>query len=188
MKQTVALCLTLTLPALLSAEPQTGVQPVMISGGPTKAVAVLIPLGDSKVSGTITFTKKPGHVEIAGEINGLTPGEHAFHVHEFGDASSKDGMSAGGHFNPDKHPHGGPDSAARHVGDLGNITADENGKVTLHIEDPVIQLHGPHSIIGRSLIIHAKADDLKTQPTGNAGGRVACGVIGVAKGEDAAKK
>jgi Cu-Zn family superoxide dismutase len=174
MKQTVALCLTLTLPALLSAEPQTGVQPVMISGGPTKAVAVLIPLGDSKVSGTITFTKKPGHVEIAGEINGLTPGEHAFHVHEFGDASSKDGMSAGGHFNPDKHPHGGPDSAARHVGDLGNITADENGKVTL--------------IIGRSLIIHAKADDLKTQPTGNAGGRVACGVIGVAKGEDAAKK
>lgn len=151
------------------------------SDGPTKAVAVLHGLGDSGVMGKVTFTQHDGYVEIAGEITGLKPGEHAFHVHEFGDCSSKDGMSAGGHFNPDKTPHGGPHDEKRHVGDLGNIKADDDGKVTLKIKDEVIQLRGPHSIIGRSLIVHAAPDDLKSQPAGNAGARIACGVIGIAK-------
>ncbi len=78
-------------------------------------------------------------------------------------------------------PHGGPHDAERHVGDLGNLTADENGKATVKLEDKMLGLFGPHSIIGRSLIVHAKADDLKSQPAGNAGGRIACAVIGIAK-------
>jgi Cu-Zn family superoxide dismutase len=185
MKTLVTLGLAAIAPALLLAEPfRSGpAGPGLVP--PTKAIAVMMPLGDSKVSGTVTFAQKEGLIEITGEITGLTPGEHAFHVHEFGDCSSKDGMSAGGHFNPDHKHHGGPDSEDRHVGDLGNIKADDSGKVDLHIEDKLIQLHGPHSIVGRGLIIHAKADDLKSDPAGNAGGRIACGVIGIAK--DASK-
>jgi Cu-Zn family superoxide dismutase len=182
MKTLTTLGLAVFVPALLFAEPIRH-DPVSVGGvPPSKAVAVLMPLGESKVSGTLTFTQKDGFIEITGEITGLTPGEHAFHVHEFGDCSSKDGMSTGGHFNPDHKHHGGPDSESRHVGDLGNIKADDSGKVDLHIEDKLIQLHGPHSIVGRGLIIHAKADDLRSDPAGNAGGRIACGVIGIAKG------
>jgi Cu-Zn family superoxide dismutase len=149
--------------------------------GPKKAIAVLQALGGSGVKGTITFTQQDGSVAIAGEITGLTPGEHAFHVHEFGDCSSADGMSAGPHFNPDGKKHGGPHDEDRHVGDLGNLKADDDGKVTVNMEDKIIQLSGPHSIVGRSLIVHAKADDLKSQPAGDAGGRIACAVIGIAK-------
>jgi superoxide dismutase, Cu-Zn family len=148
--------------------------------GPTKAICVVQPLSDSKVSGVVTFTQKGDEITITGQISGLTPGLHGFHVHEFGDVSSKDGLSAGGHFNPDGMKHGGPHDKDRHVGDLGNIQADANGIATLNIKDKVIQLDGPHSIIGRGLIVHAKADDEKTQPTGDAGGRVGGGVIGIA--------
>ena len=151
--------------------------------GPKKAVCVLMPTKASNghAQGTVTFTQTDDGVEITGQITGLTPGKHGFHVHEFGDLSSADGMATGGHFNPDKEKHGGPHDKERHVGDLGNVEADATGKVTLKTTDKLIQLHGPHSIIGRGLIVHAKADDLKTQPTGDAGGRVAQGVIGVAK-------
>jgi Cu-Zn family superoxide dismutase len=150
--------------------------------GPTKAICVLTPTKDSKVSGVVTFSRKGDAIEITGEITGLTPGLHGFHVHEFGDISDTDkGMATGGHFDPDKKMHGSPHAAERHVGDLGNVEADKSGKVKLHMTDKVIQLHGPHSIIGRGLIVHAKADDLKSQPTGDAGGRVAQGVVGVAK-------
>jgi superoxide dismutase, Cu-Zn family len=149
--------------------------------GPKKAVCVLIPTKDSKVSGVVTFTVKGDMVEISGEVTGLTPGKHGFHVHELGDLSSGDGKSTGGHFNPEGKKHGGPDAKERHVGDLGNITADTDGKATIKITDKLVTLAGPHSVIGRGLIVHAKADDLKTDPTGEAGGRVAQGVIGVAK-------
>jgi Cu-Zn family superoxide dismutase len=148
---------------------------------PKKAICVLSSTKGSMVSGIVIFTQKGDAIEITGEISGLTPGKHGFHVHEFGDLSSSDGMATGGHFNPDKEKHGGPEDKERHVGDLGNITADENGKATLKMTDKLIQLHGKHSIIGRGLIVHAKEDDLKSQPTGDAGGRVAQGVIGVAK-------
>ncbi|MBI3407755.1 MAG: superoxide dismutase family protein [Planctomycetes bacterium] len=150
-------------------------------GAPTKAVCVLIPTKDSKVTGIVTFTQKGDAIEITGEITGLTPGNHGFHVHEFGDISSADGMATGGHFNPGGDKHGGPEDKERHVGDLGNITADDTGKATLKTTDKMIRLHGMNSIIGRGLIVHAKADDLKSQPTGDAGGRVAQGVIGAAK-------
>jgi superoxide dismutase, Cu-Zn family len=148
---------------------------------PTKAVAVLHGLGDNHVHGVITFTAEGNVVEVKGEITGLKPGEHAFHVHEFGDCSSADGMSAGGHFNPFNAPHGGPHEGPRHVGDLGNIKADESGKAVIDMKDNMIKLFGPASIIGRSLIVHEKEDDLKSQPSGNAGGRIACAVIGYGK-------
>ncbi len=131
--------------------------------------------------GTVTFTKTDDAVQVVADVTGLTPGEHGFHIHEFGDCSATDATSAGGHFNPTHKPHGAPDAAERHVGDLGNLEADASGKAHLEWKDKVMKLTGEDSIVGHAMIVHQKADDLKTQPTGNAGGRVACGVIGVAK-------
>ncbi len=148
---------------------------------PTKAVAVLHPTKNSKVEGTVTFTKSRDGVKIVANLTGLTPGKHGFHIHEYGDCSSPDGKSAGGHFNPAKAPHAGHDMTPRHVGDLGNIEADSAGKAHLKLTDKLMTMSGENSIIGRGVIVHEKADDLKTQPTGDAGGRVACGVIGIAK-------
>ena len=146
----------------------------------TKAVAVLFPTKGSDVKGRVTFTHDGRAIHVHAEISGLSPGEHGFHIHEFG-VWSEDGMASGGHFNPSKSPHAAPDNAKRHVGDLGNVTANASGNVTYDFDDYHLSFHGPHSIIGRGLVIHEKADDLKTQPTGNAGGRLAVGVIGVAK-------
>lgn len=143
----------------------------------TKASCVLNPTKGNKVEGLVTFTKVEGGVKISATVNNLTPGAHGFHVHEFGDCSSADGMSAGGHFNPAKKQHGAPDALERHAGDLGNLVADEHGVAKYERVDTVIELEGENTIIGRSIIVHANADDLKTQPTGNAGGRLACGVI-----------
>lgn len=147
--------------------------------GTLKAVAVVRPASKSMVRGTITFTEKDGVVTIQGEITGLSPGKHGFHIHEFGDLSSGDGMSTGGHFNPTKKPHGSPDADERHVGDLGNITADDSGKAMIDMTDKVIKLQGPNSIIGRAVIIHAAPDDF-SQPVGNAGARIGAGVVGMA--------
>ncbi|MGE0130292.1 MAG: superoxide dismutase family protein [Blastocatellales bacterium] len=146
-----------------------------------KAVAVLHPTDGNKVHGTVTFAKAGDKVKVTAHIEGLTPGKHGFHIHEWGDCSSKDGSAAGGHFNPAMAPHGAPDAAKRHAGDLGNIEANQDGVAHVEFTDPVMTLGGPKSIIGRGVIVHAKADDLKTQPTGDAGGRLACGVIGIAK-------
>lgn len=149
---------------------------------PSKAIAVLHPAGDSKVSGTVTFTEEADGVQIHAEITGLTPGKHGFHVHEFGDCSAADLSSAGGHFNPTNHPHAGPDATERHVGDMGNIEADASGTAKLDYLDHNMSLQDDkRSIIGRSVVIHAKPDDLKSQPAGDSGPRIACGVIGIAK-------
>ena len=146
----------------------------------TKAVAIVPPLSNSDVKGVVTFTKQDGGVLIEAELSGLTPGEHGFHIHEFGDCSKADGTCAGGHFNPTSAPHGAPDDAERHAGDFGNIKADASGKATYKRVDKMIKLNGAQSIIGRGVIVHADPDDLKSQPSGNAGARVACGVIGIA--------
>jgi len=146
-----------------------------------KAVAPLAPTKGNDVVGTVTFTKVEGGVRVVAELTGLKPGEHGFHIHEKGDCSAPDGTSAGGHFNPGKHPHAGPDAAERHAGDLGNITANATGQAHYERVDKELKLTGDDSIIGRSVIVHEKVDDLKTQPTGNAGARVACGVIVAAK-------
>ena len=148
---------------------------------PTKAIAVLHPTAGNTVAGSVTFTKSGDEIKVVADITGLTPGKHGFHIHEFGDCSSSDGNSAGGHFNPTHKAHGAPDTSDRHAGDLGNIEADASGKAHLEWSDKVMKLSGVDSIVGHAVIVHEKADDLKTQPTGNAGGRLACGVIGVAK-------
>ncbi len=148
----------------------------------TKALGQLIPTTktQSTVKGTVTFTKTSSGVHVHGEITGLTPGEHGFHVHEFG-VWNEDGTASGGHFNPTGAPHSSHSSEKRHVGDMGNIKADENGKATVDLDDDQMSFEGPTSIIGRGLVVHAKADDLKSQPSGDAGGRLAVAIIGVAK-------
>lgn len=149
--------------------------------GPSHAVAVIHGFkADSNIRGVVHFAAKDDVVEITGEITGLTPGGHGFHVHQFGDCSSADPKCHGGHFNPEMKKHGGPDAEERHVGDLGNIMADESGKATIKMKDKLIALSGRHNIIGRSIIIHAKEDDLKSDPSGNAGDRIAGGVVGIA--------
>lgn len=126
-----------------------------------------------------------GPVTVTGEITGLAPGKHGFHVHEFGD-NTNGCISAGPHFNPLKKEHGAPDAAVRHVGDLGNIEADVSGSAKINITDSLISLTGPNSIIGRTVVVHADIDDLGlgghelSKTTGNAGGRIGCGVIGLA--------
>jgi len=142
------------------------------------AVAMVRGLGDHKVNGKVTFKQTDDGVEVNAELDGLQPGEHGFHIHEFGDCSMEDGKCAGAHFNPTKADHGGPDSKNRHVGDLGNIKADGQGHATYNRTDKMISLNGAHSIIGRAVIVHAKEDDFKTVTS--AGDRIGCGVIGIA--------
>lgn len=157
------------------AEPGDGAVDVV------RAIGVLVPTEGSEVRGTITFEMADGGVVVKGQITGLTPGEHGFHVHEWGDCSAPDATSAGSHFNPTSAQHGAPGAEQHHLGDLGNVTAGEDGVATVETTHRFLQLSGPQSIVGRGLIVHEKADDLTTQPTGDAGGRVACAVIGVAK-------
>jgi Cu-Zn family superoxide dismutase len=145
----------------------------------SKAVAILLPTTGSKVEGRITFTQADNGIHVKGQISGLAPGEHGFHVHEWG-VWSPDGKAAGSHFNPAAQQHGEREASKRHVGDLGNITANENGNAAIDFVDPHLTFHGAHSIIGRGLVVHEKPDDY-SQPVGNAGGRVAVGVIGVAQ-------
>jgi Cu-Zn family superoxide dismutase len=145
-----------------------------------KAVAVLNSVSGSGVTGVVTFTRVDNGVKVVADVQGLTPGKHGFHVHQYGDCSAPNGDSAGGHFNPEGKPHGAPVSGDRHVGDLGNIAAGEDGKAHYEWTDHMIAFEGRDSIIGRGLIVHANADDLVTQPAGNSGPKVACGVIGIA--------
>jgi len=157
--------------------------PAAAAGPVTKAAAVVYPLSASGVTGVVAFAKADGGVKVSVKLAGLKPGTHGFHIHEFGDCSAADGTSAGGHFNPTGDPHAGPKDDKRHEGDMGNIEADKDGMVTLEYVDAKLSFDGPGSILGRGVIVHAAADDFKTQPTGNAGGRLGCGVIGATKGE-----
>ncbi|KAG7516212.1 superoxide dismutase [Cu-Zn] [Solea senegalensis] len=149
-----------------------------------KAVCVL--KGAGETSGTVYFEQEndKAPVKLSGDIKGLTPGLHGFHVHAFGDGTNGC-ISAGPHFNPLNKSHGGPTDENRHVGDLGNVTAGDDNVAKIDLTDKMITLSGPHSIIGRTMVIHEKADDLgkggneESLKTGNAGGRLACGVIGI---------
>lgn len=140
------------------------------------AVAKLEAKSGSQVTGTVTFTKIGDEVKVVADIQNLKPGKHGFHIHDKGDCSAPDASSAGGHFNPTHQHHGGPDSAEHHAGDLGNIVADASGKAHLEWKGK-LDLSGPNSIIGRSVVVHEKEDDLKTDPAGNSGARIGCGVI-----------
>lgn len=150
-----------------------------------KAVAVL--KGDANVTGTIFFEQNNNEpVHVTGSVKGLKPGKHGFHVHEFGD-NTNGCTSAGAHFNPHQKEHGAPNDENRHVGDLGNVEANDSGEANIDIKDSIISLTGNDSIIGRSLVVHADPDDLGrgghelSKSTGNAGARVACAVIGLTK-------
>jgi len=157
--------------------------PDCCKGAPLNATALVQATAGNKVKGTVKFVEgADGKVTVTAELEGLNPGQlHAFHVHEFGDCSAPDGASAGGHYNPEGHDHGLPDKAAkRHAGDLGNLTADKDGKAKYSIVVDNLSVGKKHAVIGRSVIVHAKTDD-GGQPTGNAGGRIACGLIGVSK-------
>lgn len=143
----------------------------------TSAVAELGPASGSDVSGTVHFEKVADGVRVTADITGLTPGKHGFHIHEKGDCSAPDATSAGGHFNPTGAKHGGPNDAERHVGDLGNVEADSTGVGHYDRVDHVIKLNGEYSVVGLAVIVHSGEDDLVSQPTGDAGSRVACGKI-----------
>ena len=162
-------CLMLVLLAPACAEKEK-------EEGPS-ATATLIGLSGSAVSGTIRFTTQGDEVHITADVYGLKPGLHGMHIHEFGDCSAPDGLSAGGHFNPANHPHGGPGEAS-HPGDLGNIEADANGTARLSLDVPQITVDTESlGIVGRAVIVHELADDLQSEPSGNSGARLACGVI-----------
>lgn len=147
----------------------------------SKAIAVLNPTQDHDASGIVTFIQTSKGVEVTADVTGLTPGKHGFHIHEYGDCSSPNATSAGGHFNPQQMQHAGPHDNHRHVGDLGNLIANTDSDAKYTDVSDILSFTGQNNIIGRAVIIHVDQDDLKTQPTGDAGGRVACGVIGIAK-------
>ena len=143
-----------------------------------KAKATIESKSSSSVAGTVTFLEvsdTDARVEVA--LTGLTPGKHGLHLHETGDCSAADGSSAGGHWNPDSTEHGAPDAAKHHTGDLGNVTAEFDGKATFTLDSKDFNFSGTTSVIGKAVIVHDKEDDLTTQPTGNAGTRIGCGVV-----------
>ncbi len=162
-----------TAPAADPAAPPEMAKPI--------ATAQLQPTKDSTVAGTINFSLVDGQLRASGDITGLKPdSEHGFHIHEKGDCSAPDGTSAGGHFNPGSSEHGSISAAMHHGGDMPNIKADAQGNA--HIDGPVasnvnVGVGDGFDIVGRGLIVHADPDDYKTQPTGNAGARLACAVI-----------
>jgi superoxide dismutase, Cu-Zn family len=142
------------------------------------AVATLAPTSGNTAAGTVRFTQlSDGAVEVTVNLTGVPPGVHGFHVHDKGDCGDN-GNAAGGHFNPLGTPHSGPDAAAKHAGDFGNVTADASGNVTTRFTTRSVTVEpGATSAVGHAVILHANPDDLTTQPTGNAGGRIACGVV-----------
>lgn len=143
------------------------------------AIALLAPTEGNTVSGVVEFEQDGGEMVVHLRIEGLTPnGLHGVHIHEKGDCRAPDASSAGGHFNPTGDRHGGLDSEFRHAGDLGNIRADAEGKVDTEFEVTGISLKaGPISVVGRAVVVHAQSDDLVSQPGGNSGPRIACGLI-----------
>lgn len=152
--------------------------------GITEAVAVVTPTAGNEVRGTVRFTQVDEHtLKVVAELSGLQPnGTHGFHIHEFGDLTAADGTSLGGHYNPEGHDHAGPDAEQRHAGDLGNVQADGEGKAHYELTITNASVAGMNNpIIGRGVVVHAQRDDLKSQPTGDAGGRIGVGVIGVAQ-------
>ena len=146
---------------------------------PLRATAQLQPTKGNKTFGEATFEQVGDKVRVVIFVQGLKPGQHhGLHIHEVGDCSSGDGMSTKGHFNPHGKPHGHPGSGERHAGDLPALVANKAGRANVQSDIDIITVAaGPASVIGRGLIVHADPDDYKTQPTGNAGARIACGVI-----------
>ena len=158
------------------------------AGAAASAQAVLQPAKDTPgFSGRVIFYQAGSQVRVVADVTGVSPpGNHGFHVHENGKCEpdpGKDFASAGGHFNPAGTPHACPDAASHHAGDLGNIVINADGTGHVDVTTSALSLSGASSVVGRAVILHAAPDDCTTQPTGNAGGRLACGVI-AASGAD----
>lgn len=153
---------------------------------PDKSMIKAVCLIQGKISGVIHLIEKDNQTLITGEISGLKPGKHGFHIHETGDLT-QGCKSLCAHYNPFNKTHGGPNDKNRHVGDLGNITANDKGIAKIRIFDNLVKLKGKYSVLGRSIVIHEDEDDLgkgdnkESLITGNAGKRIGCGVIGYAK-------
>ncbi|HEX6086512.1 MAG TPA: superoxide dismutase family protein [Thermoanaerobaculia bacterium] len=145
--------------------------------GPS-ATATLAPTSGQTAAGTVTLTQQAdGSVRVQVELTGVPAGTHGFHIHEKGDCGDN-GNAAGGHYNPMSTPHAAPDVDPHHAGDFGNVTADANGRVSHSFTTRSITVEeGPTTAVGHAIILHANPDDLTTQPTGNAGARIACGVV-----------
>ncbi len=145
-----------------------------------QAIAVLSPTEGNATAGVVKFEQTDDEVTITAEVSGLKPNSiHGWHIHEYGDLTSLEGKATGGHYNPGNLPHALPDNPERHAGDLGNLKADETGKAQVELSVNNVSINGDQSpILGRAIIIHAQEDD-GGQPTGNAGGRMAQGTIGV---------
>lgn len=165
-------------------------EPVAPTPTPVESAPASIPVGhamarlqsaaDMKVSGDLTLTARAGGVDISGTISGLTPGtQHGFHIHETGDCSAPDFKSAGGHFNPGNKEHGNPSSDMHHAGDMMNLAVNDDGTASMDVTVPGVTLGdgSADDAMNRAIIIHAKADDYTSQPAGDAGDRIACGVI-----------
>lgn len=168
-----------TAPSASTATTTTGTAAVSTAKA---AVVNLASASGSLVSGRLSVVPMNDGVHLTGEVGGLSPGStHAIHIHEKGDCSAADASSAGGHFNPAGAPHGKVGSGAHHGGDMDNIVANAEGvaKVDVHASGVTLGGGAANDVAGRAVIVHAAADDYRTQPTGNAGGRVACGLITV---------
>lgn len=166
-----------------SAESESNMDQEAVEMAPeiTKATAVLSPTDGSETAGVVTFTQTDDGVRVEATVSGLdTEARHGFHIHQYGDCRAPDGTSAGGHFNPEGVDHAAPTADVRHVGDLGNLPSDAQGTASVDFIDTHVQLNGANSVLGRGVIVHAGTDDFESQPTGAAGSRLACGVIGVA--------
>lgn len=158
-------------------ESQQAVQSTPSDGGALLAVAELRPRSGSNAKGSVTFEEKANALQINATVEDVSPGRHGIHIHETGDCSAPDASSAGGHFNPTSRSHGAPLHAEHHVGDLGNIEVGENGTGTLNITLPSEGFSAWRDLLGRSVVVHSKTDDFVSQPAGDSGARIACGVI-----------
>lgn len=147
-------------------------------GAPATATATIESRSNSTVTGSARFEQTGNKVKVIVEINGATPGQHGLHIHEKGDCSDPAGKSAGDHFNPSQSEHGSLDKPMHHAGDFGNMTVGEDGKGKMEFETDTISLApGPTAVLNRSIVVHEKPDDTVTQPSGNSGARIGCGVI-----------
>jgi len=145
--------------------------------GPT-ATAMIEGRSASTLTGTATFVQNGDAVHVTVDVANAPEGVHAVHLHEKGDCSAPDAASAGGHFNPMHMEHGSPDAASHHAGDFGNMTVGGEGRGHLELDTTMLTVTpGDRSVVGRAIVVHAKEDDMHTQPTGNAGGRIGCGVV-----------
>src|SRR5688572_5884356 len=163
----------------VATEPAPAPAPVAAPApAPLTATATLQPAAGGSTAGSITFSEEGELVTVTAFLTGVAAGSHGFHVHETGDCGDPEFKNAGGHFNPTGAPHGAPTDPAHHAGDFGNIEIAADGTGSLQISTALLTVApGPNSAVGRAVILHEKADDLKTQPTGDAGGRIACGVV-----------